>query len=529
MIRLRAPTDAELERRVRTADPMPYSFRAGVRGATAGAGIPADYGAGEWEIALGRGAPRFEAACAAIARFEHFPRELVRVHPADVPPRAGAVVALHARAGPFHADLACRIVATVDDSTGEGAERVRRRGFAYGTTEGHVERGEERFIIEHRTADDAVTYRIRAVSRPAHPIAWLAQPWVRSLQRRFGRLSAAALRRAVGAEGDLPLPRELARRPPAGLPWLGAAAFAIVALAISPPLADALVALAALVLLPAARALLPERWGWIRGATPTSLWFVAALLLAIAPALPSGWPAAAAAAPWFVATATAALLASRDLLTRGGRAPEDAGAIAGLLLLPVGSLWSLFAHLGRWPGDFPPPIPALTAAHFHYAGAIAPLVLGRAAAALSPRLAAPFSALWVAGMTAVAIGITLSPALEAAAALALVALAAAGGALQLRASIRSRSRLGALLLALGGASLLVGLGLAATYALLEHRGALRGEEAYTGGGILTWQRMLLWHGTTMALGFALPSVLGWDATRECSEPEPVSAPRAGRG
>jgi hypothetical protein len=132
-------------------------------------------------------------------------------------------------------------------------------------------------------------------------------------------------------------------------------------------------------------------------------------------------------------------------------------------------------------------------------------------------------------MSAVAIGITLAPAIEAASALALISLAAAGGVLQLRAALRSESRLGSLLLASGSLALLAGLGLAGAYSVLEHLGGLRGEAEYSGGGILPWQLMVPWHGLTMAIGFALASVLGWDAARECSRPvEPLRA-RVGSG
>jgi uncharacterized protein (UPF0548 family) len=71
-------------------------------------------------------------------------------------------------------------------------------GFAYGTLPAHAERGEERFLIE---TDDAgrVWYDILAFSRPRHILARLGYPYVRRVQKRFARDSAAAVQRHVAA------------------------------------------------------------------------------------------------------------------------------------------------------------------------------------------------------------------------------------------------------------------------------------------------------------------------------------------
>ncbi len=84
------------------------------------------------------------------------------------------------------------IVYVVDESG-----PTNRFGFACGTLPGHVESGEERFLVEWDDADDAVWYDILAFSRPNHVLTRLGYPVVRRLQRRFGRDSAAAMRKAV--------------------------------------------------------------------------------------------------------------------------------------------------------------------------------------------------------------------------------------------------------------------------------------------------------------------------------------------
>lgn len=73
----------------------------------------------------------------------------------------------------------------------------RRFGFAYGTLPGHVESGEERFVVEWREDDDSVWYDILAFSRPRHLAARAGYPLARGLQARFRRDSAAAMVRAV--------------------------------------------------------------------------------------------------------------------------------------------------------------------------------------------------------------------------------------------------------------------------------------------------------------------------------------------
>ena len=75
---------------------------------------------------------------------------------------------------------------------------IRKFGFAYGTLPGHVESGEERFLIEWNLADDNVWYDVLAFSKPNHILTRLGYPVARRMQKRFGRDSAAAMLKAVG-------------------------------------------------------------------------------------------------------------------------------------------------------------------------------------------------------------------------------------------------------------------------------------------------------------------------------------------
>src|SRR6185436_6673895 len=74
------------------------------------------------------------------------------------------------------------------------AAGIRRFGFAYGTLPDHIERGEERFLIEWDRKDDSVWYDILAFSQPRHPLVRLGAPVARLMQKRFARDSISAMR-----------------------------------------------------------------------------------------------------------------------------------------------------------------------------------------------------------------------------------------------------------------------------------------------------------------------------------------------
>lgn len=76
---------------------------------------------------------------------------------------------------------------------------VHHYGFAYGTLNGHSEKGEERFSVEWNQEDNSVWYDLLAFSLPHHPLARAGYPLSRVLQKRFARDSKAAMVEAVGA------------------------------------------------------------------------------------------------------------------------------------------------------------------------------------------------------------------------------------------------------------------------------------------------------------------------------------------
>jgi uncharacterized protein (UPF0548 family) len=76
--------------------------------------------------------------------------------------------------GLFSTAAPCRVVYVIDESN--------RKGFAYGTVQGHPESGEESFIVELK-ADGRVVFEIRAFSRPARWFARLGSLFIRFLQQ----------------------------------------------------------------------------------------------------------------------------------------------------------------------------------------------------------------------------------------------------------------------------------------------------------------------------------------------------------
>ena len=186
---LRKPSADALRRFLTAQVDLPYTYAA--VGATAST-PPAGYVVDRTRIKLGEGEPVFQAAVRALRRWEQFRLGWVDAWPSDAPIRPGEVVAVTGRAAGVWWLNACRIVYVVDE-----AGPISQFGFAYGTLPGHVEKGEERFLIEWDRGDDGVWYDILAFSRPNHPLTRLGYPVVRRLQRRFGRDSAASMLRSV--------------------------------------------------------------------------------------------------------------------------------------------------------------------------------------------------------------------------------------------------------------------------------------------------------------------------------------------
>lgn len=191
------PSDADIRAFLARQAGRPLSYaEVGCTGAGDGRPRPpVGFNVDHHRAVLGHGAELFGRAVEAMRRWAQFRLGWVELCYPDAPLQAGVTVGILAHVLGIHWLNACRIVYTVDDTSGP----VRRFGFAYGTLEEHGERGEERFLVEHHERSGEVAYDILAVSRPNHFLARLGFPYARRVQGRFARDSMRAMRDAVTA------------------------------------------------------------------------------------------------------------------------------------------------------------------------------------------------------------------------------------------------------------------------------------------------------------------------------------------
>ena len=179
------PSDREIAKYISSQAKLPFSY-ADV-GATR-SNPPAGYTLDHNRIELGSGPEVYRRAVAALKQWRQFELGWVTLVPHGVKVETGAVVAVKARAGGMWSLNACRVVYVIDEP--------ERFGFAYGTLPDHIERGEERFLIEQQS-DDSVWYDILAFSRPRHPLVRAGFPYARMLQKRFARDSLGVMKSVV--------------------------------------------------------------------------------------------------------------------------------------------------------------------------------------------------------------------------------------------------------------------------------------------------------------------------------------------
>ncbi len=188
----RPPTHIQIDAFLQQQASQPFSYPdVGATKAT----TPRNYVVDHNRIGLGRGERVYRQACAALQRWEMFNLPWLRLCWPTAPLNEGITVGIIAQVGGVQILNACRIVYTIHAET-EGCWRF---GFAYGTLPGHIERGEERFLIEWDRQDDTVWYDILAFSQPAHWLVWLGYPVARIFQRRFANDAKAAMQRSIHA------------------------------------------------------------------------------------------------------------------------------------------------------------------------------------------------------------------------------------------------------------------------------------------------------------------------------------------
>ncbi len=186
LFRFTRPAAAEIARFVASQAELPFSYAP--VGMTRDEAVPAGWTEDAYRTVLGPGRDAFDRGKSLIRRWTMFAMPWIELHAPDAPIAAGTTVGVLAHSAGLWCVNAARIAYVVDEKD--------RFGFAYGTLPGHVEAGEELFLVEH-TPEDLVAYSIRALSKPRAPLARLAKPWVRREQRRFGAESLVAMRRGM--------------------------------------------------------------------------------------------------------------------------------------------------------------------------------------------------------------------------------------------------------------------------------------------------------------------------------------------
>ena len=130
----------------------------------------------ENKVYLGKGEAVWENAKIALKAWKQFPSPWTKVYPNTTKFEVGnTVVVLIKLFGVWWVNAA-RIVYTFDND--------RQFGFAYGTIKGHLESGEELFLIERNDAGE-IYYRIKAFSKPAVWFVWFGYPVARFYQKKF--------------------------------------------------------------------------------------------------------------------------------------------------------------------------------------------------------------------------------------------------------------------------------------------------------------------------------------------------------
>ena len=143
---------------------------------------PAGYRGYERTVRIGEGPAQWEFASTAVLQWGVKTRSGFTVLgdgqvSGDPPPvRLEQRYWLVAHVGPFRISEPIQVVSVVDEHN--------RRGFAYGTVDGHPVSGEESFVVE-RHADGSVWLTLRSVSRASSGIRRVAYPGVAMAQRWY--------------------------------------------------------------------------------------------------------------------------------------------------------------------------------------------------------------------------------------------------------------------------------------------------------------------------------------------------------
>jgi uncharacterized protein (UPF0548 family) len=203
MFSFRRPSEASIRQSLATARELPlnYGFAFKTEGNSDLPVIPHGYERDHTRSEIGHGALAFQAAREAFRQWKHFDLGWVRVANPEARIEVEEMVAVEAHVLGLWSVNYSRILYVIDE--------IDQFGFGYGTTAQHVERGEERFLLEFYPVSGVVAYDLLAISSPAHWLARIGYPYTRNRQKRFAAASHRHMRKLLA--GDDPLSLESAR------------------------------------------------------------------------------------------------------------------------------------------------------------------------------------------------------------------------------------------------------------------------------------------------------------------------------
>lgn len=176
----------DLPAEVRTALGAPLTYPE--VGASLHAEGPAGYRHIEQCVRVGKGRETFDLAADALMSWQVHRGAGLDVLASSDRVAEGTVAIVRLTLGPLRVDGPNRVVAVLDEPD--------RRGFAYGTLDGHPEQGEQAFIVEI-DADGTVLFTVRSFTKRASLLALLGGPLNARIQDQIAERYLMALLEAA--------------------------------------------------------------------------------------------------------------------------------------------------------------------------------------------------------------------------------------------------------------------------------------------------------------------------------------------
>src|SRR5215467_13234488 len=217
---------------------------------------------------------------------------------------------------------------------------------------------------------------------------------------------------------------------------------------------------------------------------------------------------AAATGPWLLVAAVLALDGLARLIRTRLKSFQEFCFAFGEGYMLVGALWLLASRLGLQPVGFREPIVLLTAVHFHYAGLMAAVLAGLAASTTrTPLFLRVALSCAVLGPGLLGLAFLVGPELKLAA-VGLMVIGECGIAVgTFRIGLAEAKGIGGRFLIIGSACVLLGMVLAAIWAVGE----------YPLHAFVNLEQMARYHGVLNSVGFGLCSLVGWTLLRRRSQ------------